>query len=101
MENYETLSEAITALKAQGYTEDLNLKKNCLECISGKQVLLPHEFEVDKSFRFDVDEDPSDQAMLYAISSVKHNVKGLLVNGYGLYSDEGTNEILKKLKAIN
>ncbi len=101
MENYETLSEAITALKTQGYTEDLNLKENCLECISGKHKLLPHEFTVDKSFRFDVDEDPSDQAMLYAISSDKHGMKGLLVNGYGVYSDDATNEILKKLKSIN
>ena len=101
MENYETLSEAITALKAQGYNEDLNLTENCLECISGKHKLLPHEFTVDKCFRFDVDENPSDQAMLYAISSAKHNMKGLLVNGYGLYSDDATNEILKKLKAIN
>jgi len=101
MENYETLSEAITALKAQGYTEDLNLKENCLECISGSQKLLPHEFTVDKSFRFDVDEEPSDQAMLYAISSAQHNMKGLLVSGYGLYSDDATNEILIKLNAIN
>ena len=62
---------------------------------------MPHEFTVDKCFRFDVDEDPSDQAMLYAISSLKHNIKGLLVNGYGLYSDDATNEILKKLNAIN
>lgn len=95
MENYDTLTEGINALKAQGYTDDLNLKENCLECISGNQKLLPHEFTVDKSFRFDVDEDPSDQAMLYAISSEKHGLKGLLVNGYGLYSDDNTNEILK------
>ena len=101
MENYETLSEAIDALKSQGYTEDLNLKANCLECISGHKKLLANEFKVDKSFRFDVDEDPSDQAMLYAISSEKHAMKGLLVNGYGVYSDDATNEILKKLKAIN
>ena len=98
MENYETLSEAITALKHQGYTEDFNLKENYLECIAGKKELLPHEFIIDKSFRFDVDENPSDQAVLYAISSPKHNIKGLLVNGYGLYSDDSSNEILKKLQ---
>lgn len=100
MENYDTLTEAIDALKAQGYTEDLNLKENCLECIAGNKNLFPNEFTVDKSFRFDVDEDPSDQAMLYAISSEKHALKGLLVNGYGLYSDDDTNEILKTLKSI-
>ncbi len=98
MESYETLSEAMTALKKQGYTEDLNLENNCLECIAGKEKLLPHEFVIDKSFRFDVNEDPSDQAVLYAISSPAHNLKGLLVNGVGVYSDELTNEMLEKLK---
>jgi hypothetical protein len=97
MESYETLSEAISALKEQGYTEDFNLKENCLECIAGRQELLPHEFNIDKSFRFDVDEDPSDQAMLYAISSEMHNMKGILVNGYGIYSDDVSNEMLEKL----
>jgi hypothetical protein len=97
MESYETLSEAISALKLQGYTEDFNLKENCLECIAGRKELLPHEFDIDKSFRFDVDENPSDQAMLYAISSEMHTMKGLLVNGYGIYSDDVSNEMLEKL----
>lgn len=99
MENYETLSEAIDALKKQGYTEDFNLKENCLECIAGRQELLPHEFDIDKSFRFDVDEDPSDQSVLYAISSSMHKLKGLLVNGYGIYSEDASNEILEKLRS--
>ena len=99
MENYETLTQAINALKSQGYTQDFNLKENCLECIAGNKKLLPYEFTIDKSFRFDVNEDPSDQAVLYAISSSIHNIKGLLVNGYGIYSDEMSNDMLEKLKA--
>jgi hypothetical protein len=99
MENYETLTQAIEALKTQGYTEDFNLKENCLLCIAGKQGLLQHEFEIDKWFRFDVNEDPSDQAVLYAISSAQHNLKGLLVNGYGIYSDNVSNEMLEKLQS--
>jgi hypothetical protein len=98
MESYETLSEAMAALKKQGYTEDLNLKDNCLECIAGKQKLLPNEFVIDKSFRFDVDEDPSDQAVLYAVSSPVHHIKGILVNGVGVYSDQMTNDMVKKLQ---
>lgn len=97
MENYETLTQALEALKKQGYVSDFNLKENCLECIAGKKELLPHEFEIDKSFRFDVNEDPSDQSVVYAISSTMHGLKGLLVNGYGIYSEEASNEMLKKL----
>lgn len=53
---------------------------------------------LNKSFRFDVNEEPSDQAVLYAISSVDRLVRGILVNVYGIYSEDSTNEILDKLK---
>lgn len=98
MESYDTLANAIKALKDQGYTEDFNLKQNCIECKGGDYQLLHHEFVIDKSFRFDVNEDPSDQSVLYAISSADKKVKGLLVNGYGVYSDSIANELLEKLK---
>lgn len=97
MESYDTLSEAMSSLRKQGYTEDFNLKGNCLVCSTGKYNMQHHEFEIDKSFRFDVDEDPSDQAVLYAISSDVYAVKGLLVNGVGIYSDEVANELIEKL----
>ncbi len=98
METYETLTEGINALKKQGYTEDFNLKPNCLEGKDGKYQLLHDEFKIDKSFRFDVNEDPSDQSVLYAISSEKRKLKGILVGGVGIYSDAITNEMLEKLK---
>ena len=98
MENYDSMTDAINALRKQGYTEDFNLKHEWLECSNAKDKLRHNEFEIDKSFRFDVDEDPSDQAVVYAISSHDHRLKGLLVNGYGLYSDTIANELLEKLK---
>jgi hypothetical protein len=36
---------------------------------------------------------------LYAISSEKFNLKGLLVNGYGNDADTFSNEIITKLNA--
>jgi len=98
MESYDTLTEAINALKKQGYTVDFNIKENWIECTEGKHKLAIDEFVIDKSFRFDEDENPADQAVLYAVSSDKHNVKGLLVNGYGRYAEDSANKILEKLK---
>lgn len=98
MEAYDTLSEAMHALKAQGYQTDFNLKSNCIVCENQEYEISHDEFHIDKSFRFDDNEDPGDQSMLYAISSEKYQLKGLLVNGYGIYSDSLTNEMLKKLK---
>ncbi|MBK9097473.1 MAG: phosphoribosylpyrophosphate synthetase [bacterium] len=93
-----TLSETLKVLKAQGYTEDFNLKADCIDCRSGHLKIFPSDFQVDQYFRFEGQTDPADQAVLYAISSEKHKIKGVLVNAYGVYSDPLTDELLAKLK---
>ncbi|MBA3683133.1 MAG: phosphoribosylpyrophosphate synthetase [Bacteroidetes bacterium] len=98
MENYDTLVEAINGLKKQGYTEDFNLKQNCIECRNGDYKIFHNEFHIDKFFRFEGNTDPADESILYAISSDKYKLKGVLVNGYGISSEPLTNEMLDKLK---
>lgn len=92
-----TLSEQLSLLKLNGYIEDFNLKQNCLECRNGEYKIFHNEFNIDEVYRFDVDTDAADQAVLYAISSKKYNLKGVLVNGYGIYSEDLTDEMLDKL----
>jgi hypothetical protein len=53
MEAYDTLSEAVTALQQQGYTEDFNIHNNILKSGSGQHEFKHTEFIIDKSFRFD------------------------------------------------
>ena len=96
--SYNNLIEALADLKSQGYTEDFNLKQNCLECRNGEFKIFHTEFEVDKYFRFDNDTDPGDQSIVYAISSEDHKLKGVLINSYGIYSEPVTDEMLDKLK---
>lgn len=97
MENYETLTEAIEGLRKQGYTEDFNLKQNCIECRNGAYKIFHDEFHINKFFRFEGQTDPADESILYAISSEKYQLKGILVNGYGISSEPVTNEMLHKL----
>lgn len=97
MENYETLTEAIEGLRKQGYVEDFNLKQNCIECRNGEYKVFHDEFHIDKYFRFEGQTDPADECILYAISSEKYKLKGVLVNGYGISSEAITNEMLAKL----
>lgn len=98
MENYDTLVEAINGLRKQGYTEDFNLKQDCIECVGIDLKLYHDDFHIDKYFRFEGQTDPSDESIIYAISSDKFKVKGVLVNGYGISSEPLTNEMLDKLK---
>ena len=95
---YDTLSGAITQLREEGYTEDFNLRQNCLECRNGNFKVFADEFEVDKFFRFEGASDPDDSSILYAISSPAYNIKGVLVNAYGIYSEPIVDEMMAKLK---
>jgi len=61
-------------------------------------ILSPDDFEIDKVFRFEGQTNPDDQSILYAISSPKFGTIGLLVNGYGISSDEILNRLISKLK---
>ena len=96
MDGY-TLSQTMNDLRKEGYVEDFNLQQNCLECRNGQFKVFADEFMIDKFYRFEGSSNPSDSSILYAISSDKHNLKGVLVNAYGIYSDTVTDEMLQKL----
>ncbi|WP_071843885.1 cupin domain-containing protein [Hymenobacter sp. DG25A] len=93
-----TVSEVLTLLKKEGYTVDFNLTDSCLLCHGNSLQLHPDEFLVDKHYRFEGLSDPGDEAVVYAISSAKHQVKGTLVNGYGMYSETMTDDLVKALR---
>ncbi len=95
MPEYYTLSEGITALRKEGYTEDFNLDEHYLVCRVGN--IYPDEFVIDKVYRYEGESNPDDEAALYAISSEKHGVKGILVDGYGTSSAKASSALLAKL----
>ena len=92
-----TLSEVTNVLKERGYTTEFNLKENHLECVGTHLKIFPGEFIVDKHYRFEGESDPSDEAIVFAISSQKNDLKGVLINGYGVSSDSISTEMIKAL----
>jgi len=97
-ESYGTLSETINVLKKQGYILDFNMRRDRLICHQTQTILSPDDFEIDKVYRFEGESNPDDESILYAISSPKYSMKGLLVNGYGVSSDDVSDELIAKLK---
>lgn len=97
--NYDTVTEAMTGLKKLGYTVDFSVltDKECLVCDQNATVLSPDDFEIDHFYRFEGNSDPGDGMIVYAISSKKNNVKGIVVNAYGMYADSASSAIVKKL----
>jgi hypothetical protein len=96
MKSYTTLSEAINDLKKRGYKEDFNLQPTCLECASLNLEIHPEDFVVDEFHRFEGMSNPDDNSIIFAISS-KDGTKGTLVDAYGMYSENLTEPMIRKL----
>lgn len=94
MHSYDTVTEAVTGLRQRGYDKDFNLQENCLICDEVKYH--PEDFEIVEIYRFEGETDPADEAVVYAIESKKGD-KGILVSGYGIYANEMSSELAKKL----
>jgi len=97
MISYDTVSEAVNGLKKRGYTIDYNLNFDCITCNDAPAPLKPSEFEIAEVYRFEGESDPADEAVVYAIES-RHGQKGVLVNGFGISSDDASDEMIEKLK---
>ncbi|MEJ7738710.1 MAG: phosphoribosylpyrophosphate synthetase [Chitinophagaceae bacterium] len=96
-ESYGTLSQTINGLKKEGYTLDLNIKD---QCVAGHQInttLSPDDFEIDKIYRLEGESNPDDDSIVYAISPPAFSVRGILVNGYGISSDEASAALIERL----
>ncbi len=97
MKGYDTLLEALKDLQRRGYTYDFNLKNHCVACASLKIEMQPEYFNVDEVHRFEGMSSTDDNSILYAISS-KDGIKGTLVDAYGIYAENISEEMRKKLR---
>ena len=100
---YNTSVEAINGLQQQGYTHNLAIhtEKECLLSRGTGIELSPGEFTVDAIHRFDGMTNPSDETIVYAISSNDNKVKGVVVNGYGVYAANASSTIVQHLLKHN
>ena len=92
--HYATVSQAIEQLKAQGYTIEFSLKQNLF--VAGDTEYSADDFEITDLYRYEGASDPGDEAVVYALVSAS-GVKGTLVTGYGVSTDELSDEALKQL----
>lgn len=78
----ETLSEAMSRLRSDGYVEDWHARPGGLRCGECHQVHSPDDVSVDHIARFEGTSDPGDASMLFALAGPCGH-KGLYVVAYG------------------
>ena len=97
MSNYETVVEALVALKAKGYTVDFTIDFDKITCREMNLILKPDDFEIREFYRFEGDTNPSDEDIVFAIESKDGKVKGCLTSAYGTYADGISANMIKKI----
>ncbi|WP_020600924.1 hypothetical protein [Spirosoma panaciterrae] len=95
--HYATISEAVDALRQQGFSTDFRLEFDQLTCSTAR--LGADEFSIVDVYRYEGDSDPADEAIVYAIQSTT-GLKGLLITGYGASEDAISEQIIAKLQRI-
>ncbi len=98
MKTYETVTEALNDLAKKGYSVNFNLpalRESLPE--HERNSLSANNFEIDEVHRFEGLTDPADETILFAISSKRFAIKGILVNAYGMYEDTETYELVRSL----
>ncbi len=97
---YTSLSVAIKLLQEEGYTEDFNLVADGIESKHLKKQWKAGELDVIKYYRFEGMSSTGDNSILYVVETTDGK-KGLLVDAYGVYAGQISQEMIDKLNVNN
>jgi hypothetical protein len=97
MNTYDNLVEATNDLMKRGYIANLSLEGDTIDDKDQNIHMAPDDFEIDEFYRFEGPSNPDDMSIVYAVSSDKYNLKGVLVNAYGTYANNSLSAIEAKL----
>jgi hypothetical protein len=97
MESYDTVVDALTGLKARGYSINFNIAFDKLICSEYKTILNPNEFEIVEVHRFEGNTNPADEDVVYAVESINGSIRGVVTSAFGVYADAASTEMIRKL----
>lgn len=97
MYNYDTVVEALNDLRSRGYLYDFNLRHENPYSFQPKHHSGANQLKIKETYRFEGNTDPADQAIVYALAS-EDGLKGIFVNGYGIYADTESDSLLRHLE---
>jgi|SRR5690606_1505342 len=97
IQTQKTLSEIMEILRKRGYTEDFNLIEQNISYKANNEPVDIHNLVIDKIYRFTGGNNPDDEAILYAMHNKADGVKGVFVNGYGIYTDDEASKIIDNI----
>lgn len=97
MKTYNNLVDATNDLIKRGFTENLTLDGETVDDKTRGVKMKAEDFEIEEFYRFEGESNPDDMSIIYAVTSNKYNLKGILVNAFGTYANDSTSAVKAKL----
>lgn len=93
----DTVSNTLNWLRTEGFTHNFNLDHDAVKYNNGTGTMLPQDFHIEWVFSFAGETGPGEEEIIYGITSATQNVKGILLNVYGMYANPVSDQMIKKL----
>lgn len=82
-----TMSQIMNKLADKGITNEFRMHENLQMILEGNEYAYqPEDLKILKTFRFEGDSSPEDNAVLYVVEDQKGN-KGIIIDSYGAESN--------------
>jgi hypothetical protein len=93
----ETVTDAVVALQALGYTDELVVTPDGLMATGKDGVEDVRGAVVEHVYRFEGPSDPADEAIVLGVHCPTLDVRGIVVSGYGPSIDPDHAAVLRAL----
>ena len=94
-----TLSQILEKLRLKGMYNQIKMTEHGKRQGVGQKIYSPGDLTIVKTYRFEGDSDPGDNAVLYILENKEGKI-GYILDAYGAYSSQGTagfDDFLKKI----
>lgn len=86
-DNMTTLSQVMAKMAKRGITKEYRMNEQCeMKFDNSEKNYRPEELTIVKSYRFEGDSNPDDNAVLYIVSDQEKNI-GMILDSYGANSN--------------
>src|SRR5512140_2451940 len=94
---FSTLSEALEALRKDGYTESFIIDDHGMRGMEDRNRIKPEDVTIVQYHRFEGASNPDDMSVVYVIET-RDGRKGTLVDAYGTYTNPDVDTFVKKAR---
>ncbi|WP_228377385.1 hypothetical protein, partial [Chryseobacterium indologenes] len=98
-----TLSQVMKTLSERGIHREFRMNDNCeMKFENSEKIYQPSELTILKTYRFEGDSNPDDNAVLYVVKDDAGN-RGMIIDSYGAdsnYPGQEFDEFLRKIPIL-